>query len=81
MIYLGLMLGFMVGYFLCAILTASKIADLMAENETGVWKINSDGYYPYCSRCGYEPPYVREADMRTPYCPMCRAKMRKEVED
>lgn len=46
----------------------------------GVWIICCDGYYPYCSNCGYEPPWVHKTDMRTPYCPNCGAKMRNEVE-
>ena len=35
------------------------------------WEISSNGYYPYCKRCGVEPP-VR---ILTPYCPNCGAKM------
>ena len=41
------------------------------------WEINCDGYYPYCTNCEYEPPYVAGQDMRTPYCPNCGAKMNK----
>ena len=41
------------------------------------WIISSDGYYPYCSNCGYEPPYTKE-DNRTPYCPKCGEKMELE---
>lgn len=36
------------------------------------WIICSDGYYPYCSECHYEPKKM------TPYCPNCGAKMEKE---
>lgn len=36
------------------------------------WRICSDGYYPYCEACAYEPP--REAKL-TPYCPNCGARM------
>ena len=43
------------------------------------WEINRDGYYPYCTNCEYEPPYVAGKDMRTPYCPRCGAKMDEEV--
>lgn len=39
------------------------------------WEICCDGYYPYCTNCGYEPPYVSGKDMRTPYCPNCGAEM------
>ena len=55
------------------------------KEKSGVWKINPDGYYPYCSVCGYEPPkfiaYFSGKDNRTPYCSNCGAKMRKEGED
>lgn len=53
-----------------------------AEKNKGIWIINPDGWYPYCSKCGYEPerPDIHN-DNRTPYCPNCGAKMRKEVED
>lgn len=33
------------------------------------WKINSDGYYPYCSDCGFEPERI------SLYCPNCGKKM------
>ena len=36
------------------------------------WKINSDGYYPYCSRCGVEP----ESGKMTKFCGNCGAEMR-----
>lgn len=39
------------------------------------WEICCDGYYPYCTNCSYEPPYVRGKDMRTTYCPNCGAEM------
>ena len=34
------------------------------------WKINCDGYYPYCAYCGEEP----KGGM-SKYCPNCGAKM------
>lgn len=40
-------------------------------HRTGEWKINCDGYYPYCSECKNEPPGRIMAD----YCPRCGAKM------
>lgn len=51
------------------------------EVKHGKWNINCDGYYPYCSECGYEPerPCFHK-DNRTPYCPNCGAKMHSEVE-
>lgn len=33
------------------------------------WAINSDGYYLYCSDCGFEPEKI------SPYCPNCGKKM------
>lgn len=53
----------------------------VAEVRHGKWNINCDGYYPYCSECGYEPekPCFHK-DNRTPYCPNCGAKMHLEVE-
>lgn len=35
------------------------------------WKINADGYYPYCSACKKEPP----GRCMTAHCPFCGAKM------
>lgn len=52
------------------------------EIKQGEWRICCDGYYPYCSLCGYEPKRpMGSYDNRTPYCPNCGAKMRKEWED
>lgn len=36
------------------------------------WRINSDGYYPYCSNCNTEP----ESGKMTDYCPNCGAYMK-----
>ena len=36
------------------------------------WRINSDGYYPYCSNCNKEP----EGGKMTDYCPNCGAYMK-----
>lgn len=41
--------------------------------EYAEWKINCDGYYPYCSRCGTEP----ESGKMTKYCANCGAEMKK----
>ena len=35
------------------------------------WLINSDGWYPYCSRCGHEP----KNGVTSKYCPDCGAIM------
>lgn len=43
------------------------------------WKINSDGYYPYCSNCNYEPTIeVQDFSLdleELDFCPKCGAKM------
>lgn len=41
------------------------------EIKRGEWKINSDGYYPYCSECGKEP----NNGIMSKFCPECGAKM------
>ena len=41
--------------------------------KIGKWLINSDGYYPYCSQCKYEPKEM------THYCPNCGAKMNGDI--
>ena len=38
----------------------------------GEWKINFDGYYPYCPNCRYEP----KGGIMSNYCPNCGADMR-----
>lgn len=60
---------------------AEYIADNLLPNlqEESVWVISYDGYYPYCKRCMYEPEKpLMNVDNRTPYCPNCGAKMKKE---
>lgn len=47
------------------------LANGIVEVRHGEWKINPDGYYPYCSECGYEP----EHGNMTKYCPECGTKM------
>ena len=78
-IILGIICSFALGFIICANLTQFKITELEEElitkTKRGIWKINSDGYYPYCSECGYEPPYVSGKDMRTLYCSNCGAEM------
>lgn len=44
------------------------------KQKIGEWRINSDGYYPYCSECKEEPKN-RET---TKYCPNCGAKMEEQ---
>lgn len=50
----------------------------MDEQKQATWRICADGYYPYCSNCSYEPPWIKYKDMLTPYCPNCGCKMSKE---
>ncbi len=38
----------------------------------GEWKINCDGYYPYCSNCHHEP----KNGVMSNFCPNCGADMR-----
>lgn len=40
-------------------------------NYDGHWCISPDGWYPYCSKCLYEP----RDGKRTEICPSCGAKM------
>lgn len=47
--------------------SAQPTADVV-EVRHGKWNINCDGYYPYCSECGYEPERPGfHKDNRTPY--------------
>jgi hypothetical protein len=51
----------------------SKAKDVIISDEKVVyskWKINCDGYYPYCANCMEEP----KGGM-SKYCPNCGAKM------
>lgn len=50
-----------------------KDKSLIVELCIGKWLINSDGYYPYCSNCGNEPPGRR----MTNYCSSCGASMKE----
>ena len=56
----------------------SKYEEYKEENQPerteAKWKINCDGYYPYCSNCGSEPP----SGEMTLYCPACGACMGKD---
>jgi NADH pyrophosphatase NudC (nudix superfamily) len=38
----------------------------------GEWRINCDGYYPYCSNCGTEP----KNGVMSNFCPECGAYMK-----
>ena len=53
----------------------TKVSKYFSEGETGKWKINADGYYPYCPNCNYEPIY--EGWGKLPKnCPKCNMDMR-----
>ncbi len=52
------------------------VADVQPVKH-GEWKINSDGYYPYCSECGKEP----ESGKMTKFCPNCGARMDGGADD
>lgn len=47
--------------------------------ESGEWKINSDGYYPYCSVCGTAAD--QSTKRLTKYCPECGARMDGGADD
>lgn len=46
--------------------------------KCGEWKINSDGYYPYCSVCGTAADQLTKR--LTKYCPECGARMGGDTE-
>lgn len=51
--------------------------DHYRNDKKGEWLINSDGYYPYCSECRYEPIKGK----MTNFCPECGAKMECESDE
>ena len=54
-----------------------EASSMMKEEEKRAkskWEIDCDGYYPYCPKCGEEPP----GRCMTDYCPNCGADMRGE---
>ena len=58
-------------------MSEKEVVEVVTIETKGKWEINPDGYYPYCSECNYEPPWVEHKDMRTPFCPNCGKKMSK----
>ena len=50
-----------------------EIVDVNAEcvKKYGHWEVSFDGYYPYCSECGYEPDRDESKDV----CSKCGAIM------
>ena len=53
----------------------NKVSKYFNEGETGKWKINPDGYYPYCPNCNYEPIYAGWGKLPK-NCPKCNMDMR-----
>ena len=56
---------------------AVEIVQRWSDENSGPlakWEINSDGYYPYCSDCGFEPEKI------SLYCPNCGKKMINSLE-
>ena len=49
----------------------SELPAVQPKQKTGQWMINSDGCYPYCSRCKREP----RSRIMTKYCAECGAFM------
>lgn len=49
----------------------NEMPSVKPAQKTGQWLINSDGYYPYCSRCKREP----RSRIMTKYCAECGAFM------
>lgn len=59
-----------------SLMDAIKVLEVVKDSKpneqlTAKWKINPDGYYPYCSNCGDEA----ECRAMTAYCPCCGAEM------
>lgn len=50
-----------------------EMIDIQDSPTKGEWKINPDGWYPYCSNCLSEP---KNGDT-TNFCPQCGCDMRK----
>lgn len=49
------------------------MADLPQQEDKLYWKINCDGYYPYCPNCLEEPPYTKGE--LPPNCPCCGVRL------
>lgn len=54
-----------------SILKIIDAQESMNSKPISEWLICSDGYYPYCSNCQYEP----ENGKMTNYCPSCGSHM------
>ena len=50
------------------------VTKIMEKNNYSEWRINSDGYHPYCLKCNTEPPGRK----MTKYCPECGREMSGE---
>ena len=60
-----------------AIDRASGIGYKLDSEPEMRWQINSDGYYPYCPKCGEEP---KSGEM-TDRCPNCGVKLKRYNND
>lgn len=48
-------------------------------DDLGKWQINSDGYYPYCPDCFYEPyDYVKLIGKLPAICLNCKKDMKRD---
>ena len=47
---------------------------MIKDIKETLWKINCDGYYPYCPKCKNEPPN----GTLTYFCPNCGADLRRK---
>lgn len=52
-----------------------KTETIIPSQNCSQWHISSNGWYPYCSRCGHEP----ENGIMSNFCPDCGSDMRKPL--
>lgn len=65
--------GLIDGWNKCCEALAEQLPGVdIPESRIATWEISSDGYYPYCSSCHYEP---KPGQRLTKFCPECGARM------